>query len=69
MYSSKVAGTFWSSSWVKDSEIDKMLDDARTTSVIAKRLELYKKVQDRLVVHICCDFGQRIATIRARISH
>ncbi len=49
MYSSKSAGTFWSSSWVKDAEIDKMLDDARTTSVIAKRMDLYKKVQERLV--------------------
>ena len=49
MYSSKAAGTFWSSSWVKDAEIDKALDDARSITNTAKRMDLYKKVQQKLV--------------------
>ncbi len=49
MYSSKAAGTFWSSSWVKDAEIDKALDDARRLSDVNKRMDLYKKVQQKLV--------------------
>jgi peptide/nickel transport system substrate-binding protein len=49
MYSSKAAGTFWSSSWVKDAQVDKLLDDARTTLDAAKRMDLYKQVQKRLI--------------------
>jgi len=49
MYSSKAAGTFWSSSWVKDDQVDKLLDEARTTLDANKRMELYKQVQKRLV--------------------
>ncbi|MDX2008138.1 MAG: ABC transporter substrate-binding protein [Meiothermus sp.] len=49
MYSSKAAGTFWSSSWLKDDQIDKMLDEARTTADNAKRMEMYKQIQRRLV--------------------
>jgi peptide/nickel transport system substrate-binding protein len=49
MYSSKAAGTFWSSSWLKDDQIDKMLDDARTTADNAKRMDMYKQIQRRLV--------------------
>jgi peptide/nickel transport system substrate-binding protein len=49
MYSSKASGTFWSSSWLKDADMDKMLDDARTITDTAKRMDLYKQIQKRLV--------------------
>ncbi|MDI6438761.1 ABC transporter substrate-binding protein, partial [Enterobacter hormaechei] len=49
MYSSKAAGTFWSSSWLKDAQVDRLLDEARTTSDNAKRMEMYKQIQRRLV--------------------
>ncbi len=49
MYSSKAPGTFWSSSWLNDAEVDGMLDEARTTTDNAARMELYAKLQQRLV--------------------
>jgi len=49
MYSSKAAGTFWSSSWLKDDQVDKLLDEARTTLDSSKRVELYRQVQKRIV--------------------
>jgi peptide/nickel transport system substrate-binding protein len=49
MYSSKAPGTFWSSSWVNDADIDAMLDEARTTTDNAKRMELYAQIQQGLV--------------------
>lgn len=49
MYSSKAAGTFWSASWLKDAQIDRLLDEARTTSDNAKRIDMYKQIQRRLV--------------------
>lgn len=55
MYSSKAEGTFWSSSWVKDAQLDKWLDDARTTTNIARRMDLYKQVQKRVVVDLQTD--------------
>ena len=55
MYSSQAAGTFWSSSWVKDADVDKMLNEARTTNDTAKRMDLYKKIQQRLVSELQTD--------------
>lgn len=55
MYSSKSEGTFWSSSWVKDAQVDKMLDDARSTNDVNKRMDLYKQLQKRLVVDLQTD--------------
>lgn len=49
MYSSKAPGTFWSSSWLNDADVDAMLDEARTTTDNAKRTELYAQIQERLV--------------------
>ncbi len=49
MYSSKAEGTFWSSSWIKDTQVDKLVDDARTTTDINKRMDFYKQLQKRLV--------------------
>jgi peptide/nickel transport system substrate-binding protein len=49
MYSSKAAGTFWSSSWLRDAQVDRLLDEARATSDNSKRMEIYKQVQKRLV--------------------
>jgi peptide/nickel transport system substrate-binding protein len=49
MYSSKAPGTFWSSSWLNDADVDAMLDEARTTTDSAKRMELYASIQQRLV--------------------
>jgi peptide/nickel transport system substrate-binding protein len=49
MYSSKAPGTFWSSSWLNDTDVDAMLDEARTTTDNAKRMELYANIQQRLV--------------------
>lgn len=49
MYSSKAPGTFWSSSWLNDADIDAMLDEARTTTDNSKRMELYASIQQRLV--------------------
>lgn len=55
MYSSKAAGTFWSSSWVNDAQVDKLLDDARTTTDNAKRVSLYAQVQKRVVTDLQTD--------------
>jgi peptide/nickel transport system substrate-binding protein len=49
MYSSKAPGTFWSSSWLNDADVDAMLDEARTTTDNDKRMELYASIQQRLV--------------------
>ncbi len=49
MYSSNAPGTFWSSSWLNDADVDAMLDEARTTTDNAKRMELYASIQQRLV--------------------
>jgi peptide/nickel transport system substrate-binding protein len=49
MYSSKNPGTFWSSSWLNDADVDAMLDEARTITDEAQRMEIYAKIQQRLV--------------------
>ena len=48
-YHSKSAGTWASMEWVQDPEIDKMIDDARSTGDVAKQAEIYKELQAKLV--------------------
>jgi peptide/nickel transport system substrate-binding protein len=48
-YHSKSAGTWMSMEWVNDPEIDKLIDEARSTGDTAKQAELYKQLQKKLV--------------------
>lgn len=48
-YHSRSAGTFWSGSWLNDPQVDRLLDEARTITDHARRMELYQQVQRRLV--------------------
>jgi peptide/nickel transport system substrate-binding protein len=48
-YDSKAAGTWASMEWVKDPDVDKMIDDARATSDPAQQAKIYKALQRKLI--------------------
>lgn len=48
-YHSKAAGTWASTEWVQDPEIDALIDEARGTADVAKQAEIYKTLQHKLV--------------------
>jgi len=48
-YHSKAAGTWASMEWVQDPDVDKMIDDARSTGDGAKQAEIYKALQQKLI--------------------
>jgi peptide/nickel transport system substrate-binding protein len=48
-YHSKAAGTWASMEWVNDADVDKMIDEARSTGDTAKQAEIYKALQKKLV--------------------
>jgi peptide/nickel transport system substrate-binding protein len=48
-YHSKSAGTWMSMEWLQDKEIDKLIEDARSTGDIKKQAEIYKDLQHKIV--------------------
>lgn len=48
-YDSKAAGTWASTEWLQNSEIDALIDAARATAEPAKQAEIYRTLQHRLV--------------------
>ncbi|APH73759.1 ABC transporter substrate-binding protein [Aquibium oceanicum] len=48
-YHSKAAGTWASTEWVQDPEIDALIDEARGTADVAEQAEIYKTLQHKLV--------------------
>ena len=48
-YDSKAAGTWASMEWVKNPDIDKMIDDARATGDVAQQAKIYKALQQKLI--------------------
>lgn len=49
MYHSKAAGTWMSTEWLQDKQVDQLLDDARSETDPAKRKALYAQLQKRVV--------------------
>lgn len=47
-YHSRAAGTWSSMSWVKDAQIDAMIDESRATVAEAERNKLYRDIQARM---------------------
>ena len=45
----KAAGTWASMEWLQNSEVDKLIDDARATTDKAEQATLYKTLQRKLV--------------------
>lgn len=48
MYHSKAAGTWMTTEWLQDKQVDTWLDDARNESDPAKREAIYSRIQKRL---------------------
>lgn len=49
VYHSSSAGTWFSMEWLKDAQVDKLLDQARAETTPAKRATLYQQVSKRIV--------------------
>lgn len=49
VYHSSSAGTWLSMEWLKDAQVDKLLDQARTETNAAKRAALYQQASKRIV--------------------
>ncbi|MCF1432733.1 ABC transporter substrate-binding protein [Agrobacterium vitis] len=47
-YHSKSAGTWASMEWLQDAEVDKLIDDARSTTDSAKQNAIYKQIQQAI---------------------
>jgi peptide/nickel transport system substrate-binding protein len=48
-YHSKAAGTWASMEWVKNPEVDKMIEDARATGDSAQQVKIYRALQQKLI--------------------
>ena len=48
-YHSKSAGTWASMEWLKNPEVDKMIDAARATGDVAQQNKIYKELQQKLI--------------------
>lgn len=63
-YHSKSAGTWMSMEWLEDKDVDKMIDDARSTVDVKKQAEIYKELQHKIV-----DAQPDVFLLTQRVQH
>jgi peptide/nickel transport system substrate-binding protein len=63
-YHTKSAGTWMSMEWLGDKNIDKLIDDARSTVDVKKQAEIYKELQHKIV-----DAQPDVFLLTQRVQH